>query len=155
MRIDIQEKILIVGCGKAEDASLIEAIRNEPTWDVIDQCETYFLTLQHVLYHRPHMVIIDLTLSHSNPFQLAAIIMAVSHRTRLLFLCDNPTDDQVSKILSIKAHGLICRNKKPDAVVAEIRIVSTGGISYDQTILMRLIIGSDGIRLGDVIPQQG
>ncbi|MFQ5429399.1 MAG: response regulator [Phycisphaerae bacterium] len=140
--------ILIVGCVDDHGKRLIERLEREPGFEVIGACGTYCAALHQVLRRRPDLVLMDTNTPRSDPFQTAAVIRAISHRTRLLFCCDRPTDRRIEAVLTMKAHGLVCKTRPFAEVLAAIREVAAGGVYFRPSIADRLVIAADGIRLG-------
>ena len=151
----IDVRILLAGRWDGLLSDIVDVLQREPQFEIIGPCETYLAAIRQVLCLSPQVTLIDMASFDSDPFQTAVVILSISHNCRVLFLGDHPTDDQINTILAIRAHGLVCETRRPAAVLAAVGEVASGGMSFCESIRSRLIIASDGIRLGRVARQDG
>jgi DNA-binding NarL/FixJ family response regulator len=97
---------------------------------------------------QPDVVILDIDMPGTSVFEAARAIREASPTTRVIFLSAFVHDTYIDQALKVQASGYLTKSEPPDAIVEAIRRVHGGATRYSPEVRARLVIDSEGVRLG-------
>lgn len=105
--------------------------------------------IQACLERQPHVLVLDIDMPGLSCFDAARTIRARVPATRIIFLSAFFHDRYIQEALGVEASGYLTKGEPPQTVEAAIRLASSGGVCFSAQVQSRLVIGEDGVRLGE------
>jgi DNA-binding NarL/FixJ family response regulator len=107
--------------------------------------------IQKAILHRPHIVLFDIDMPGISCFEAAKAIRARVPETKIVFLSAFAHDNYIEQALTCEARGYLTKGQSPKAISDAVRQVAGGSTSFAPEVQSRLLIDSDGVRLGTSI----
>jgi DNA-binding NarL/FixJ family response regulator len=98
--------------------------------------------------HRPDVVVTDIDMPGLLVFDAIRTIKARSPRTRVLVLSAFWSDRYIEQALAVEAAGYVTKSEGPEVVARAIRLAAAGGTYFSPEVQSRIVVDSDGVRLG-------
>ena len=130
---------------------LRERLTSSGAFDVLAATADADAALDTITKRHPDAAVLDIDMPGRNPFEVATVIRAFSPRTGVLFLSSHYSDRYIQQAIDAGARGYVVKTRTPDEIIDSIKIVATGGVSFSQEVLDRLIIDSRGVRLASPV----
>lgn len=96
---------------------------------------------------RPDIVLMDIDMPGLLAFDAVRTIKTRCPRTRVIVLSGFFNDKYIEDALAAEASGYVTKGESPEAVVAAIRSVASGGAYFSPQVQERLVVGADGVHL--------
>lgn len=104
---------------------------------------------------KPDIVLLDVDMPGMVCFDAARLIMADNPATRVVFLSAFFHDRYIDQALAVGASGYITKTEPPEVLVQAIRAVVDGAVYYSPEVRSRIVIDTQGARLGGVMQSRG
>ena len=136
----------------AEDQTMFREIlstrlaRRAEISDVLE-AEDGHTAVRIFMEHRPDIVLIDVSMSEANAFDIARAIRRIDPGARIIFLSRQTFDSDLEEALSLGARGFILKTDELDTLFQAITIVSEGGMFFSEPIRKRLCVEKGELRL--------
>lgn len=137
-------RVLLVDDHALVRGSLAERLHRETGIDVVATADTAQRAIELVVESRPDIILMDIDMPGLNCFEAARRIAAVRPQTHLVFLSGFVSDRYVEQVLAVRARGYLTKGESPDAVVAAVREVASGGVCFSDEVRARVVVGSRG-----------
>ncbi|MBU6414352.1 MAG: response regulator transcription factor [Planctomycetes bacterium] len=104
--------------------------------------------IQKAVANKPHIVLFDIDMPGLSCFEAARMIRNRVPETKVVFLSAFAHDNYIEQALACEARGYLTKGQSPQTISEAIRSVANGGSSFAPEVQSRLVIDSDGVRLG-------
>jgi DNA-binding NarL/FixJ family response regulator len=101
--------------------------------------------------HQPNVVVLDIDMPGIAAFQAAQVIRARVPGAKILFLSAFTHDRYIEAAIKSGAMGYLTKNEPPQRVEQAIRAVADGRTYFSPEVQARLVVDTDGVRLGPVV----
>lgn len=137
----------------ADDHSLVRStlatwLRTTAGFNVVAEVGNADAAVDACINANPDVVVLDIDMPGLQCFDAARSIKARCPNTRVLFLSAFFHDRYIEDALAVEASGYVTKGESPQTIVEAIRIAVAGGVYFSPEIKSRLIIDSNGVRLG-------
>jgi DNA-binding NarL/FixJ family response regulator len=140
-------KILVVDDHALVRGALCEHLQREPGLAVVATAATADEAITKTVECCPDVVLMDIDMPGMNCFNAARTIQSLRAETRIVFLSAFTHDRYIEQALEAKARGYLTKREPPEAVVAAIREVASGGAHFSEEVRSRIIIDDRGAKL--------
>lgn len=114
----------------------------------VADCQDADQAISASIRHQPNVVVMDIDMPGIAAFDAAQIIRARVPGAKILFLSAFTHDRYIDAALKCGALGYLTKNEPPDRVERAIRTVAAGKTYFSPEVQARLVVDSDGVRLG-------
>lgn len=97
----------------------------------------------------PDVVVLDIDMPGQSCFDAALRIRGMLPDVRLIFLSAHNKDGYIEQAMKVEANGYLSKEESPETVVKAIRDVAGGQAAFSQSVMNRLVIDNDRMRLAD------
>jgi hypothetical protein len=101
------------------------------------------------LRQKPEIVLFDIDMPGLLAFDAARTIQARVDGCKVVFLSAFSHDSYIQQALASGASGYLTKSQPPQTIAESLRVVASGGVVFAPEIEARLVIDTDGVRLGD------
>jgi DNA-binding NarL/FixJ family response regulator len=142
-------KILVVDDHALVRGSLCERLQREPGFQVVAAAGTADEGIDKALKHKPDIVLMDIDMPGLSCFDAAKTITTLQPETKIIFLSAFFHDRYIQQALEVKARGYVTKREPPEAVVAAINEVASGGAYFSDEVRLRLVVDARGASLAE------
>lgn len=132
------DRILLVDQETAFAELFAERIRREEDLEVVGAISDGATLHQALLETRPDVLVLDVGLQSPDAFDLARDATEVRQETQILFLTTAVSDLLIEQAARCRISGYMTKCEHVDTLIAAIRNVARGGVSYSPQIADRL-----------------
>jgi DNA-binding NarL/FixJ family response regulator len=143
-----QISVLLVDDHALVRETLANWLRSAGDMTVVAEVGSADEAVAEVIRHRPDVVVTDIDMPGLLVFDAIRTIKARSPRTRILVLSAFWHDRYIEEALAVEASGYITKGEPPDVVTKAIRLAAEGGTYFSPEVQARMVVDSDGVRLG-------
>ncbi|MEY2535620.1 MAG: hypothetical protein QOF29_3530 [bacterium] len=111
-------RVLIVDDSDAVRTGLCRLLGSRPFFEVVGAVEDLDSALHCVRAARPHVVLLDFSMPHVDPFTLIRAISVVSPRPAVLMLSALANERSTRKAIAAGAHGWVLKDSEPEMLFA-------------------------------------
>ncbi len=140
-------RVLVVDDHALVRGALAERLQREPGLDVVGTAQTADEAVAKTSEVAPDVVLMDIDMPGMNCFTAAATIQSLRPESRVIFLSAFTHDRYIDQALAAKARGYITKREPPEAVVAAIREVASGGAYFSDEVRARIVVDHRGAKL--------
>jgi DNA-binding NarL/FixJ family response regulator len=140
-------RILVVDDHALVRGALCEHLQREPGLVVVGTAGTADEAITKAVECGPDIVLMDIDMPGMNCFNAARTIQSLRSDCRIVFLSAFTHDRYIEQALAAKARGYLTKREPPDAVVAAIREVASGGAHFSDEVRSRILIDQRGATL--------
>ncbi len=141
-------RILVVDDHALMRSTLAAWLTADGGFDVIGEASDGGDAIQKAVELKPHIVLFDIDMPGLSCFEAARMIRQRVPESRIVFLSAFAHDNYIEQALSCEARGYLTKGQSPQAISEAVRLVAQGGTSFAPEVQARLVIDSDGVRLG-------
>ena len=142
-------RILVVDDHALVRGALTERLQREPDLNVVGTAGTADEAIRLVLDTNPDIILMDIDMPGLICFDAAREIATLRPDTRVVFLSAFLHDWYVDQALQVRARGYLTKREPPETVIAAVREVASGGAYFSEEVRSRIVVDSDGARLGE------
>jgi two-component system response regulator NreC len=137
----------------ADDQDLVRdmlaaRLDDEPDLELVAAVHDASAAHDKALRLEPDVVLMDVEMPGTSPFEAARRIHEAQPSTRVLFISGFIHDGYVAQALDACASGYVSKGERPAAVFDAVRKVAAGGVYFSPEIRCRLVLDVNGPRLG-------
>lgn len=140
-------RILIVDDHALVRGALSERLQRESGLAVVGNASTADEAIERAIECRPNVILMDIDMPGLISFDAARRILALQPEVRIIFLSAFLHDHYIEQALKVKASGYLTKQEPPEAVVAAILEVVSGGAYFSEGVSSRIVVDSRGARL--------
>lgn len=141
-------RILIVDDHALMRSTLAAWLTADGGFEVIGEACDGGDAIQKAVANKPHIVLFDIDMPGLSCFEAARMIRNRVPETKIVFLSAFAHDNYIEQALACEARGYLTKGQSPQTISEAIRSVANGGSSFAPEVQSRLVIDSDGVRLG-------
>lgn len=141
-------RILIVDDHALMRSTLAAWLTADGGFEVIGEACDGGDAIQKAVANKPHIVLFDIDMPGLSCFEAARMIRNRVPETKVVFLSAFAHDNYIEQALACEARGYLTKGQSPQTISEAIRSVANGGSSFAPEVQSRLVIDSDGVRLG-------
>lgn len=140
-------RVLVVDDHALVRGALAEHLKREAGLEVVGTASTADEAITQTTQHNPDIVLMDIDMPGMNCFHAAKTILSIRPAARIIFLSAFTHDRYIDQALEAKAHGYLTKREPPQAVVAAIREVASGGSFFSDDVQERIVVDTKGAKL--------
>ena len=99
--------------------------------------------------HKPDVIVTDIDMPGLQVFDAIKTIKSRCNRCRVIVLSAFWHDRYIEAALGVEAAGYITKGEPPDVVTKAVRLAAQGGTYFSPEVQARIVVDSDGVRLGE------
>lgn len=128
--------------------SLARLLNETSNMNVVGEIGTADEAVDAAIRVTPDVVLLDIDMPGIAAFDAARTITARCPQAKIIFLSAFTHDRYIASALDSGAMGYVCKTEPPEKVVKAIRTVAMGQTYFSPEVQSRLVVESDGVRLG-------
>lgn len=141
-------RILVVDDHALMRSTLAAWLTADGGFEVIGEAADGGDAIHQAILHRPQIVLFDIDMPGLSCFEAAKTIRTRVPETKIVFLSAFAHDNYIEQALACEARGYLTKGQSPQTISESVRVVADGGTSFAPEVQSRLVIDSDGVRLG-------
>ncbi|HVP09613.1 MAG TPA: response regulator transcription factor [Phycisphaerae bacterium] len=141
-------RILLVDDHGVVRESLAERLNRELGFAPVTTAANADEALLRVRESAPDVILMDIDMPGLNCFDAARTITAIRPGAKVIFLSGHVQDNYIEQALEVKARGYLTKGEDAGTVVTAVREVASGGSYFSDAVRARIVIDSNGARLG-------
>lgn len=119
---------------------LLVLINCEADMRVVGESGTGRETIELARRLQPDLIVMDLTMPELNGLQATEIIKTELPETQIVVLTMHEDPASLSQALRVGASGYVLKRSPLEELLQALRVVAAGGVSYDPTLLGRVLV---------------
>ena len=142
-------RILVVDDHALVRGALTDRLQREPDLNVVGTAGTADEAIRLAIDTNPDIILMDIDMPGLICFDAAREIATLRPDTCVVFLSAFLHDWYIDQALQVRARGYLTKREPPETVIAAVREVASGGAYFSEEVRSRIVVDSDGARLGE------
>jgi len=134
---------------KGVDALYVTRLQVERLESKVEGQELEKQAIDEALAVDPDVILLDIDMPGLDSFDAARRIRALRPEIRIIFVSAFVHDHFIERALQAKASGYLTKSESPEALIAAVREVASGGTCFSPEVRSRIRVCSDGVRLAE------
>ncbi len=144
-------RILVVDDHSLVRGALAERLGREPNFSVVGVAGTAEEAIDKALELEPDIILLDIDMPGLDSFDAAQRLKSQRPEIRIIFVSAFTYDRYVELALRAKASGYVAKGQPPEALIAAINQVASGGAYFSPEVSPRIVVDKDGVTLARVV----
>lgn len=140
-------RILLVDDHRLFRESIVPQLALHPKVTSVDDAENADVALEKAREEAPDIVLMDIDMPGTNPFEAVGALREIAPECRVLFLTGHDYDSHVEQAIAVQAAGFVVKHDGINTLMEAISRVSDGGLFFSEVVLERVVVDRNQVRL--------